>query len=294
LASGQALFAAMYPGQAATVPWNTMDVGGDSETMFPNPNVCPNLSAARDRAMARFKNSSHYTGVTVPLAQKLSIALNRTVTTKDIKSYLDSLMSVQCATVPSSGGDPPAAFTTELQQQAIDEVVYQLYLACNDTDIAKFGAGPLLGEILAFMEDATKSAYAPKFVQWSGHDTGPMAPVLGALQIGGAEFPVFNDIIVMELYEIEMEKEKEKHENENEQRDPNVSGSRYTVRVVHNGQVVSALVPGCPSGEDLCPWESYHASVASLVPTPSECGRADHPSWWPMPAKSLSPTRRNN
>merc|ERR1711871_815024 len=113
----------------------------------------------------------------------------------------------------------------------------------------------------------------PKFVQWSGHATGPMAPVLGALQIGGKEFPVFNDMIAMELYQVD----EDAMDRVNNQ---------YAVRVVHNGKVVTGLIPACPSDKDLCPWTSYRAYVSALVPSPGECGRSDDPTWWPKLARS--------
>jgi hypothetical protein len=59
------------------------------------------------------------------------------------------------------------------------------------------------------------------------------------------------------------------------------------VRLVHNGAVVTQLVPGCEAGSAaspaLCPWGAFHATVAARVPTPAECGRSDSPPWWPVP-----------
>ena len=61
--------------------------------------------------------------------------------------------------------------------------------------------------------------------------------------------------------------------------------------LVHNGRVVTHLVPGCPHDAPLCPYESFHATAAKLVPTPSECGRQDAPRWWPNPAAPARPPR---
>tara|TARA_B100000780_G_scaffold271575_1_gene232647 strand:+ start:60 stop:1853 length:1794 start_codon:yes stop_codon:yes gene_type:complete len=270
LASGQALFSAMYPKSNVIIPWNTMDINGNAETIAPNINVCPSLKQAEINLIAKYKLTNHYINDVVPLANKISIALNRTIAPDSVGGLLDPLMSVQCSTVPSTGGDPPLAFTAELQQLAINEQVSQLYYGCNDTKVAKFGAGPLLGEILVFMEKAIEmdkgvESVVPKFIQWSGHDTGPMAPVLGALRIGGAEFPVFNDLLAMELYKM------------------NGSDDEFAVRVVHNGDVVTTFIPGCPTKEELCPWKIFHNTVAKIVPTAIECGRSDDPEWWPSP-----------
>ena len=271
LASGQALFAAMYPdtGKSATVPWHTMDINSDAETMVPNPNVCPALVGARSRALTRFEASKHYQRVSIPLATELSTAINRTILPSGIAGLLDPLMSVQCSTVPSTGGDVPTAFTSNLQDSMIEEAAYKLYSSCNDTDVAKFGAGPLLGEILVQMEHAqARSMAAPKLAIWSGHDTGPMSPVIGALRVGGGEFPRFNELLAIELYD---------------------TSNSAMVRVVHNGNVVTELVPGCSDSENgLCPWVSFHETVMKIVPTPSECGRADDPVWWPRPTQQNS------
>jgi hypothetical protein len=252
-----------------------MDVGGDAETMFPNAKVCPALDAARAASDGAYHKSARYAQVTVPLAKELSRALNRSVEPDSVGSLLDSLMSVQCATVPSTGGDPATAFTADLQRRAIEEEVHRLYFSCNDTDVAKFGAGPLLGEIIVEMEMALASAMSggaassPKLMVWSGHDTGPMAPVLGALKIGGAEFPRFNDLLALELYAVD-------------------GTGVPVVRLVHNGAVVTGLVPGCPAAAALCPWEAFHKIVTSQVPTPFECGRADVPGWWPTPKRQVA------
>jgi hypothetical protein len=305
LASGQALFAAMYPGVGAVVPWLTMDAGGDAETMFPNPNVCPALTAAVEAADARFAASAHYAAVTAPLLREVSAALGRNVSAGDeLGRLLDCTMSVQCASVPSSGGEPPAAFTRELQRRVVDEVAVGLYAACNDSTASRFGAGPLLGEVLGAMEravgattgantnasdgassnDASDDASYAKFVVLSGHDTGPMAPVLGALRVGGARFPVFNDLLAIELYRVQQQQQQQQQQQGGGDAP---AATAYAVRLVHNGAVVTQLVPGCEAGSAaspaLCPWGAFHATVAARVPTPAECGRSDSPPWWPVP-----------
>ena len=283
LASGQALFAAMYPEGGDVVPWHTMDINSDAETMVPNPKVCPNLVGARSSALSRFQASKHYQFVSTPLARELSNAINRTILPLEIADLLDPLMSVQCSTVPSSGGTVPKTFTSNLQDRMIEEAAYKLYFGCNDTDVAKFGAGPLLGEILVKMERAlgqnekeneNDNEKAVKMAIWSGHDTGPMSPVIGALGVGGSEFPRFNDLLAIELY--------------SSTSTTSTSSAGAMVRVVHNGEVVTDLVPGCSDSVDsvhdgLCSWVHFHQTVMNMVPTPSECGRVDSPDWWPVP-----------
>ena len=289
LASGQALFESMWNHSDSTlVPWHTMDAAGE-ETMLPSTTVCPALEAALARLQTAVQRSAHYRTVTVPLASALSSALNRSITPGGIGSLLDCLMSVQCPTVPSTGGQPPASFTAQLQQATIDETTHALYTQCNDSDVARFGAGPLLGEVLVAMEAAAAGKPGtPKYVQLSGHDTGPMAPILGALRIGGAEFPRFNDLLAIELHMLTQARSSRE--------DSHGHVTSHAVRLVHNGEVVSHLVEGCPSDSDLCPFAAFQATVADLVPTAAQCGREDSPSWWPHPVapklrRETRPTR---
>jgi hypothetical protein len=44
-----------------------------------------------------------------------------------IGGLLDCIMSVSCPTVPSTGGEAPAAYTAELQQRTIDETTYDVF-----------------------------------------------------------------------------------------------------------------------------------------------------------------------
>jgi hypothetical protein len=202
----------------------------------------------------------------VPLAAELSTALNRSVSGSGIGGLLDCLMSVSCPTVPSKGGLPPLAFTADLQRRTVDEAAHAIYAIYNDSRVAKFGAGLLIGELVVAMQRAIEEpAKGPRFLLHSGHDTGPMAPVLGALGLAPPEFPRFGDLIAVELY-----------------RTPGTSN--HTVRLVHNGAVVTGRVPGCPDGEELCPFEHFSGTAAALTPTPQECGRSDEPAWWPRPA----------
>ena len=118
----------------------------------------------------------------------------------------------------------------------------------------------------------------PAFVLYSGHDTGPMGPVLAALKIGGSpkfnwQFPHFGDLISFELHRLGAA-----------QGQGAGAGAGYAVRVVHDGEVVTELVDGCPAGEQLCPYSTFHKAAAALVPTPEECGRDDAPEWWPRPS----------
>ena len=119
VASGQALFAAMYDGHAGggpPVPWLTEDAEGENTIVCNSEVVCPAYGSAVAAASARSASSAHHAAVAVPLAARLSAALERTVLPNEIPKLLDCVMSVGCPTVPSSGGEPPPSFTAALQQ----------------------------------------------------------------------------------------------------------------------------------------------------------------------------------
>ena len=284
VASGQALFAAMYDGHAGgrtPVPWHTEDSEGENTIVCSSQVVCPAYGSAVAAATARSANSSHHAAVTVPLATRLSTALNRIVLPAEIPKLLDCLMSAQCPTVPSSGGDPPPSFTAALQQAAIDETTHQLFAVHNDSAVARFGAGVLIGEIAASMRAAVRGTpQTPRFVLLSGHDTGPMAPVLAALRIGGREFPRFGDLIAIELHRRHGQVEEGEAVGRGGDSKAVGQADSTMVRVVHNGEVVTRHIPGCPDTA-LCPFGAFYATAILLVPTPAECGRGDSPDWWP-------------
>lgn len=287
LASGQELVASLFPslgGAPLVVPWLTEDSAGEETITCSSEKVCPAFPPAAKAAQQAYEASAHFASVSVPLAAELSDALNRTVSAAGIGGLLDCLMSVSCPTVPSSGGRPPPSFTPALQQRVVDETAHAMYAVYNDSAVSRLGAGPLIGEILMGMEKAAGLASAaggaaPAFVLLSGHDTGPMAPVLAALRIGGGAFgwafPHFADLIAIELYRT----------SATSPTSPASKGfiSYYAVRVVHDGDVVTEGVPGCPAGQQLCPFEAFHAAAAALTPSPQECGRPDSPAWWPVP-----------
>ena len=122
----------------------------------------------------------------------------------------------------------------------------------------------------------------PRFVLLSGHDSGPMAPVLAALRIGGREFPRFGDLIAIELHRRHGPVSGPVEEGGAVPRagDDGRAAGQMMVRVVHNGEVVTRHIPGCPDTA-LCPFDTFYAAATALVPTPAECGRSDAPDWWP-------------
>ena len=164
VASGQALFSAMFPdlpGAGIVVPWHVMDAAGEETITCHSTTVCPAFAAAKASADAAAKRTPHYANVSVPLAAELATALGRPVSPSQVLSLLDCVMSVNCPTVPSRGSGPPAAFTPELQQRTVAETVHSVYEGWNDTLVSRFGAGPLIGEIAVAMEVGAPRSHSP-------------------------------------------------------------------------------------------------------------------------------------
>ena len=133
----------------------------------------------------------------------------------------------------------------------------------GDPNMVRYGAGPLMGDVLSEMQAAAGgNADAKKFVLVSGHDTGPINPMLGALEMMPSdpyEPPPFAAMIVVELLE----------------RSAGAGGGLY-VRVVYNGEVQKVPWAGvcgatAPGGDWLCEYDGFTKRVAAMVPTAAEC-----------------------
>ena len=89
--------------------------------------------------------------------------------------------------------------------------------------------------------------------RFSGHDTGPMMPLLAAFNVWDGIWTPYASLISWELY------------SKNNTR--KLSTQDYVIRFVYNGQVMQ--VPGC--SDELCNLDEFLSVAESLVPTASEC-----------------------
>eukprot|EP00475_Leptophrys_vorax_P014901 TRINITY_DN21163_c0_g1_i1.p1 TRINITY_DN21163_c0_g1~~TRINITY_DN21163_c0_g1_i1.p1 ORF type:complete len:449 (-),score=116.57 TRINITY_DN21163_c0_g1_i1:81-1427(-) len=132
---------------------------------------------------------------------------------------------------------------------------YQVMLS-NPTPVeyGKYSVGPLLAamrnEMLVRISGEQQQA-AKKMYITLGHDTGPMMPLLSALQIWDSRWPSYASEIVFELYENKL---------------ANVSGGSFAVRVIYDGQEMH--VPGC--SEILCDWKEFNQVLQLLMPPAHE------------------------
>ena len=184
-----------------------------------------------------------------PLAAKLKPILGKEEI--DVGLLFDCFWTHFCpdvGTIPSGLTDGVAG------SRVIDEVVnfvqLEQGLMFNNPEVIKFGIGPLLHDILASMTSAARqvargSLPETRIALYSGHDTGPMMPMLGALGIFNEpyQFTPYASMLILELLQ---------HKD-----------GRIYVRVIYNGQVQRVPFDGCAEvdGNYVCPWEVFQRGL---------------------------------
>jgi len=115
----------------------------------------------------------------------------------------------------------------------------------SPVEYGKYAAGPLLAaarnEILGKI---TGAKAVKKLYILMGHDTGPMMPLLSALQIWDGRWPAYASSIMIELYENKIKE------------------NSFAVRVVYDGEEMH--VPGCSSV--MCDWIEFDSVLGALLP----------------------------
>ena len=278
LQSGAALFSGMYPdatapdgGSATIVPMHIIlaaALGGIGDSIMPSTILCPALEGAYRRAAGSAASMERARVTAASLTPHLVAAIGETwlraapgrggpplPAWSPYIHLLDWLMSHICPTVPSRGDGPPPSFTPQLQQQVIDEAAHEEWALYNDSDVARFSTGPLIGEILERLNAAiARVPGTPKFVLLSGHDTGPILNFLAAFGAGDGKWPPFASLLALELYET-----------------GGGLNRHHAIRLVYNGEVVTSRIERCSAYGELCPWPIFRSVAASLVPNASEC-----------------------
>ena len=282
--SGQALAAALLvpdgaPGPgggvaAAPLPWHTMDEAVDN--IEPNPKLCPAYTKAAAAAQASPAFRAFVAGEVAALAADLAPVLNQSagsLTPSRISQLFDCFWTHWCpGDAALRAAIPPALLAGAPNATLVDRLnaVVGRFEGLLDSDaaVARFGAGPLLADLLALLRPAAAaSASAKKFALFSGHDTGPMMPVLGAFGVFDAfpyVFTPYASLIAVELLE-------------------HSASGKLMVRVIYNGRVMrvpwaeacgpyGGSWPG--AGDWLCAYEGFAARVAAMVPTAAECAAA--------------------
>eukprot|EP00392_Amoebophrya_sp_AT5.2_P017442 g17797.t1 len=159
-------------------------------TMQPNSNVCPRM-ADLDReywqAPERKKLQQHWDQTVRRLLQAelggVDVVQGRNLTLDEhysIFSVGDCVFSHLCPTVGAVPGTTKIPFTNSTLAKAFSYL--PVYFGPN-SDYPKQRVGPLIADVLDDLRESGKK----NFFLYSGHDTGPLAPLLGALDVEDLE-----------------------------------------------------------------------------------------------------------
>mmetsp|Transcript_38532 Transcript_38532/g.110615 ORF Transcript_38532/g.110615 Transcript_38532/m.110615 type:complete len:491 (-) Transcript_38532:197-1669(-) len=177
------------------------------ENMVMNYGMCP---ASSWKAVAHFDRMPSRSARDMQAVCK-RFAPKKEMTNKDCAWWLthlmDCLMSRMCPTVPFT---PRNATVPHEFFDNDDEVFRKVWQILDEVALGYFqemvstGAmSSLVGEILGFAERAVDGAHdAPKFLLYSGHDTGPMEPLSVAfgLREEPPYWPAFASMMALEVW----------------------------------------------------------------------------------------------
>jgi len=245
--SGMALISGLYSesevGTLPYLPLRTMDFA--QEDMLVNAKVCPSTAPAGDKYFNDLPQEH------VDELWALCSELNPSKSTnKDcfwwLQHLVDCMMSRVCPTVPFSPRNstlPPSLLTDNAALmrrvwKVVDEVQWGYFQA-----MAKVGAfGALAKDFFLPAKQAAEGLEAPKFLLFSGHDTGPMEPLWAALGLrkNPPFWPPFASMAVLEIWS---------------------TGSGPVVRWVSNGVVVAGPTP----------FEDFKVQLSALVDSSKSC-----------------------
>eukprot|EP00050_Salpingoeca_kvevrii_P018471 m.74595 g.74595 ORF g.74595 m.74595 type:complete len:211 (-) comp8061_c0_seq2:47-679(-) len=155
----------------------------------------------------------------------------------------------------------PKEFTPDFVQRVINftSLANVQQLAFNR--VAQLSIGPVLQDILGFMDDKVTGKSSPDFVLLSGHDQ-TISPTLSVFDALGP-WPPYASLITWELYSANK-----------------TSGTPESIRMVFNGKIVP--IPSC-SKPEFCPFSEFKAFMESNIPSEDDC-KAPAPSP-PSPSK---------
>jgi len=127
----------------------------------------------------------------------------------------------------------------------------QTYTYPNPITHGQVSSGLLINEMLGYLDNIMSGdSQDPKLIIWSSHDTSLMS-FLNAFQVWDGQWTPYASTVNLELYE---------HSS---------TSSGWAIRLVYNGKVL--YIPGCPSDNELCDFDTFNGIAQKLLPTPSQC-----------------------
>ncbi|ETO25980.1 hypothetical protein RFI_11157, partial [Reticulomyxa filosa] len=154
----------------------------------------------------------------------------------------------------------PTQYDQELYNQVLEDASwYSNYTNFfpDRVNSSRYSIGPLLKVTMDafngyFSNDMNNST--PLFYLYSGHDTGPMMPLLGALNQYIDVWVPYASLITLELFQ----------SKQNQQ---------YFVLASYNGNILQLPQP-CDCNQNpysLCSWQKFVQYITPMIPTESEC-----------------------
>mmetsp|Transcript_29225 Transcript_29225/g.63422 ORF Transcript_29225/g.63422 Transcript_29225/m.63422 type:complete len:533 (-) Transcript_29225:396-1994(-) len=255
--SGMALLSAMYPsaslGSLPYLPLNTMDI--KMENMLVNAEVCPIVTAATKDYWNSWPRRGELLEQCKKLDDKKDFSNNVNGCFLFLQHLIDCLMSRMCPTVPFSQHNTtvPEHFSAEdwtpFQEfwELVDQAQWDWFKA-----MAEAGATASFAEDLYSQAKlaAAGNSSTPKFLLWSGHDTGPMEPMYATfdLRAEAPYWPTFASMLVLELWA--------------------TTDGDTVARWISNGKVQQGPMP----------WSTFAEKAESIIARKSNCGDSSRPS----------------
>jgi len=234
----------------APVQWNVMDKV--KENMYPNFHVCPRLNRLVKAAKEGKAFKHHLKTVHDPLHERLATVMG--AKTKKEKKKIKNTHVLDCLQTHICHGQPvPKALSSSNLLWELKREVNAHYSIVAES-ARRFAGGPFVKEILNSFQQIVAGSSQKKLALYSGHDTGPILPLLHAFGVADGTWPAYASMITMEIYEAKKKK---------------VSGAPdHAVRMVYNGKVMK--IPGC-DGKALCPWDNFVEVAQAVIPKEGEC-----------------------
>merc|ERR1712196_118064 len=171
------------------------------------------------------------------------------VDTKKLSHLADCIQKHVCHAqkVPESLADP--ALLASLRE----DITTHYDIVAEAT--RKYASGPLVKEISEELHKVVNNTSPIKLALYSGHDTGPILPLLHAFKVADGKWPPYASTIVLEVYTPKAGSGKKEH----------------VVRMIYNGKALT--IPAC--SKEMCPWETFAAVMEEVAASPEDCAEDD-------------------
>lgn len=261
--SGQALVTGMYPAAFANVSnaanrvltWFVRD--SMYENVYPNTESCPAVAAAYQAALFDSDEAKALYAKGAPLFSTISQIVGRKFTSDD-QSPLDAF---DCTfTHLCHGFSLPTGFNNTLVDGVFDfaSELYVLLNTYNSSAFAKAGMASLVSDSVNAMKKMMAGGAAQPFLLFSGHDTGPIIPLLAAFGVWDGLWPTYASMITLELHQM------------------TASPSQYAVRFTYAGNTL--MLPGCSDSQGLCAWPKFLTIAQEIISYGSSCATPPPPA----------------